>query len=468
MSRTFIGVCLVSVLTLLAVPARSARADELIDRLQAIPGLTIVQEKPTTTGGRFFVMTYEQPVNHLKPWKGTFTQRVSLYHKGDDRPMVFYSSGYNGSTVPSLTELTQIVDGNQLNVEHRFFPPSRPLPADWEDLTIFQQATDDHRIVMAFRDLYPARWLRTGVSKGGMQATYHRRFYPQDIDGLVAYVAPNDVIDSHDAYAAFLDHVGNDPQCRENLKAVQRNALLHRDEIVPMMIADAELFGYSYEQVFGTPDKALELLVLEMPFTFWQYGSQALCATVPPATDAYPQDLYFFLDAVQVFQLWSDDFMLRLTPYYYQAGTQLGYPTVADAHLAGLLHYPGADVPRSFVPAEIDMPPFQWWAMADIDFSVRFGGRRQMFIYGELDPWGAERFQPGPFSPDSYTYTIPGGNHLSKISQLPAAQRGAAIATVRRWAGLPPLALAELTTLEERGKEEPTLDLIDRMQRRPR
>ena len=33
--------------------------------------------------------------------------------------------------------------------------------------------------------------------------------------------------------------------------------------------------------------------------------------------------------------------------------------------------------------------------MLDIDLYVRLAGRHQMFVYGELDPWGAERFHPG-------------------------------------------------------------------------
>jgi hypothetical protein len=292
------------------VSASTAWADDLLDQLHAIPGLTVVQEKPTTTGGRFFLLTFEQPINHLQPWKGTFQQRVSLYHQGSDRPMVFYSSGYHYSSNATRTEVTRLVEGNQLNIEHRFFEPSRPIPADWTDLTIFQQAADDHRLVQAFKGLYPGKWLRTGGSKGGMQATYHTRFYPHDVDGLIAYVAPNDAIDRHDAYIAFLDHVGNDPQCREDLKEAQRQALLRRNEIVPMMQARADEFGLTYDRLFGTPDKALELLVIEMPFTFWQFGLQNLCPSVPTAT-ASTQEIFDFLDAVQVFDIWTDGRLLH-------------------------------------------------------------------------------------------------------------------------------------------------------------
>lgn len=450
--------------------ASTAAADDLLDRLHAIPGLTVVQEKPTP-GARFFVLTYEQPIDHLRPWKGTFTQRLSLLHQGLDRPMVFYSSGYHGSVNPSRTEVTRLVEGNQIAIEHRFFEPSRPVPADWNDLTIFQQASDDHGVVRAFKDLYPGKWLRTGRSKGAMQATYHARFYPHDVDGLIAYVAPNDAIDRHDAYVAFLDRVGDDPQCRENLKDVQRQALLRRGEIVPMMIELADLFGFTYDDIFGTPDKALELLVVEMPFTFWQYyGTVATCADVPssPAT-ASTQEIFDFLDIIQGFVIWNDEFYLdQFVPYFYQAGTQLGYPRVADSHLADVLNYPGADVPRSFVPAEIEMPPFQWWAMLDIDLYVRIFGRHQLFLYGELDPWGAERFHPGPHAADSFVYEVPGGNHLANVGQLPAAEQAAAIAAIRRWAGLPPPTTSELTTMKSLAHVELDLDQLDVLARRPR
>jgi hypothetical protein len=458
-----------------ATSTAAAQADALLDQLHAIPGLTVVQEKPTTTGGRFFLLTYEQPVNHLQPWKGTFMQRVTLYHQGFDRPMVFYSGGYHSGTNPSRTEITRLVTGNQITIEHRFFEPSRPVPADWDDLTIFQQASDDHRVVQAFKNVYPAaRWLRTGPSKGGMQATYHTRFFPHDVDGLIAYVAPNDAIDNHDAYAAFLANVGTDPQCRENLKQFQRQLLIRRGEIVPKLMEMADLFGFTYDRIFGSPDKALELLVVELPFSFWQLSTQADCALIPPAT-ASTQDLF---DAVEFFQPWeffTDDFVLaQWMPYYYQAGTQLGYPKVDDSYLADLLRYPGEDVPRSFVSPEIAMPPFQWWAMLDIDIYVRFFGRHQMFIYGENDPWGAERFRPGPHAADSFVYTVPGGNHSANVAQLSPADQAAALATIRRWAGLPPMTSSEITALRTRQQQqqrlevEPDLDQIDRMMRRPR
>jgi PS-10 peptidase S37 len=111
------------------------------------------------------------------------------------------------------------------------------------------------------------------------------------------------------------------------------------------------------------------------------------------------------------------------------------------------------------------MGPFQWWVMLDIDLYVRFLGRRQMFLYGENDPWGAERFEPGPHATDSRVFTAPDANHGARVVDLAPADRDAAIATIRRWAGLPPLAAQGLAALKGRLEEEPSLDYVERMSR---
>lgn len=101
---------------------------DIKDRLLAIPGMSLIQEKPYT-GYRFFVLNYTQPIDHRHPSKGTFQQRITVLHKDTSRPTVFYTSGYNVSTNPGRREPTQIVDGNQVAMEYRFFTrpgPTRP------------------------------------------------------------------------------------------------------------------------------------------------------------------------------------------------------------------------------------------------------------------------------------------------------------------------------------------------------
>jgi hypothetical protein len=405
--------------------------------LQTIPGLTIVSEDPAPAGYRFFKLTLTQPADHRHPEAGSFQQRYTLLHRDFDAPTVAYTSGYNVSSLPNRSEPTQIVNGNQLSMEYRYFTPSRPEPENWaKQLTIWQAAADEHRAVQAFKAIYPGKWLATGGSKGGMTATYFRRFFPGDVDATIPYVAPNDVIDPIDVYNKFLANVGNDPACRSALKAIQRDALKRRDELGAIAATAAKKDGLTFS-IVGSIDKSLEVSVIDSYFAFWQYQTQADCATVPkPGAPA--AEVYAWYEKVESLNTYSDQGLAPFVPYYYQAAVQLGAPEAYDGYLRDLLRYPGADTPKTFVPKSIKMPRFDYFAMPDIDFWVKSQGTRLLFVYGSNDPWGAEPFELGFGSKDSYRYYVPGGNHGSKIAQLPAADAAAATATVRRWAGLPP------------------------------
>ncbi|MEV4438240.1 S28 family serine protease [Streptomyces sp. NPDC049577] len=420
-------------------PADGRTAD-IKDRLLQIPGMSFVEEKPVN-GYRYLVMTYTQPVDHRHPSKGTFQQRFSILHKSTDRPTVFYTSGYDLSTDPNRrAEPTRIVDGNQVSLEYRFFTPSRPQPADWSKLDIWQAASDQHRLYQALKPVYGKNWLATGASKGGMTATYYRRFYPHDMNGTIAYVAPNDVVNDEDsAYDRFFAAVG-DKACRTQLNSVQREALLRRDEIVARYQKWADANGKTFK-VVGSADKAYENVVLDLVWAFWQYHLQSECASVP-ATKASTDVLYKFIDDISGFDAYTDQGLQRFTPYYYQAGTELGAPTFNSPHLKGLLRYPGIYQPRSYVPRDIPMK-FRPGAMADVDRWVRNDSRDMLFVYGQNDPWSAEPFRLGKDAAarHDYRFYAPGGNHGSNISQLVADERATATAEVLRWAGVAPAAV---------------------------
>ncbi|ADJ47853.1 tripeptidyl aminopeptidase [Amycolatopsis mediterranei S699] len=426
-------------LALAGLAPAAAAAPDIKAQLQRIPGLTIVSEDAAPAGFRFFKLTYTQPADHRHPGAGTFQQRFTLLHRDFAAPTVAFTSGYNVSGSPNRSEPTQIVDGNQLSMEYRYFTPSRPEPENWaKQLTIWQAAADEHRAVQAFKAIYPGKWLATGGSKGGMTATYFRRFFPDDVDATIPYVAPNDVIDPIDVYNRFLSRVGDDPACRDALKAIQRDALKRRDELGPIAAADAAQRGLTFS-IVGSADKSLEISVIDSYFAFWQYQKQADCATVPPA-GAPAADVYAWYEKVESLNTYSDQDLAPYIPYYYQAAVQLGSPEAYDGYLRDLLRYPGADQPKTFVPASIRLPRFDYLAMPDIDFWVKSRGTRLLFVYGANDPWGAEPFELGFGSRDSYRYYVQGGNHGSKIAQLAPPDAAAATATVRRWAGLPPVA----------------------------
>jgi hypothetical protein len=59
------------------------------------------------------------------------------------------------------------------------------------------------------------------------------------------------------------------------------------------------------------------------------------------------------------------------------------------------------------------------------------------FIDGENDPWGAEPFELGAKTLDSYGYLAPGVNHgYANIATLTESEQLEAANIVRRWAGL--------------------------------
>jgi hypothetical protein len=382
---------------------------DIKDRLLAIPGISLIQEKPYD-GYRYFVLNYTQPIDHRHPSKGTFQQRITVLHKDVSRPTVFYTSGYNVSTNPGRREPTQIVDGNQVSLEYRFFTPSRPDPADWTKLDIWQAASDQHRVFEALKPLYTGNWLATGGSKGGMTATYYERFYPRDMDGVVAYVAPNDVVNKEDsAYDRFFENVGT-KECRDRLNAVQREALVRRAPLEKKYEAYAAGNGLTFTTVGGL-DRAYEAVVLDYVWGFWQYSLLSDCDKIPAnAAQATDDEIWTSIDTISGFSAYADQGLETYTPYYYQP-------------------------PRNFVPRSI---PMRWQpgVMRDVDTWVRHRAHHMLFVYGQNDPWGSERFRLGAGARDSYVFTAPGLNHGANVAGLVPDQKALATARILEWAGV--------------------------------
>ena len=443
-------------------------APDILAQLQAIPGLTVVQERPAPAPGvRFFVLTYDQPADHLKPNGTRFQQRMTLRYRSAEAPMVLASTGYGISTSSYQTEPTYLLQGNQLLVEHRFFEPSRPQPADWRLLSIEQAAADHHRIVQAFKPLFPGKWISTGGSKGGMTSLYHRAFFPRDVDATVAYVAPNSYGTQDPRYVRFLSKLGT-PECRENIRNFQREVLARRAETEPLFqTTGAAYYGSSYD--FLGVDKALEFTTLELPFAFWQYGNASRCDSIPlPGAPA--EALVGFLDQVVGLSYMSDGDLDYYAAYDFQAATQLGSYASEESHLRGVQRYPGGYDPRALVPFDMRPYPFNPFAMPLVEGWVKAFGERILLVYGENDPWSTGAFSVSARN-DSYRFFQPGGNHGASITGLPEAEQAVALERLRTWAGLPAEDTANLSLRARSAKSsaEPiTTGVVDRRRGPPR
>jgi len=418
---------------------------ELIDQLADMPGVHDVTEMPTQTDGyRYFVLHFEQPVDHADEDGPTFLQEVSLLHRDAARPMIEWTSGYWDYYNDRAVELTQILDANQVSIEHRYFGESRPDPADWTKLTIEQMAADQHAITKALQDVYDGAFITSGGSKGGMTATYYRRFYPDDVEGTVPYVAPISFGAPDLRYAPFLDAVGT-PECRQAVRDAATEMLANRRAMLTTRTQDeATANGYVYARV--PIDPAVESAVFNLEWSFWQYFGITYCPMVPlpSATD---DAMWKFLDDVSPVSDNRDERIAQFEAYYFQAYLQLGYPDGGAMYLDPYLRYTDADYLNALPTAQ---PAYDGGAaMLDIDDFVRTRGERLLFIYGEWDPWTAGKFELGD-ARDSSLFIQPQGTHGSRITRLPAADRDAAFAKLEAWTGVKPTIPTPRTSQEPR------------------
>lgn len=420
------------------VSAAAVPRPDLVSRLMAVPGLKVVAEQPAGRPGyRFFRLTFRQPLDHRHPKAGSFEQRVTLMGTGLGRPAVLYTTGFTLPQTPFLAEPAQLLGGNQISVEERFFGTSLPKPvknADWSKLDIWQAASDHHDLVQALKPVFRGRWISTGMpGKGGMTTVYHRRFYPRDVDGSIVYSAADDVHNAQNqAYDRFFARVGP-TACRMAIEAIQREALIRRAQFIPRYAAAAKQLGYTFNDM-GSLDRAWEGHVRDTAWGFWQNHGVADCGKVPLAS-ASTDVIWKFFTQLTVLSWYADQFLDAYMPFYYQALTQLGWPQPSVSYLADLRKYPGDFTPRAFVPVALQTRPFDTGAMADIDHWVRTAGSRLVFLYGGNDPYSAKPFRLGSGTRDSLWYSIPGiGTSDCTIQALPKAQRLRVISTLRRWA----------------------------------
>ncbi|MCA9637895.1 MAG: hypothetical protein KC420_17830 [Myxococcales bacterium] len=402
---------------------------DLLEELRMIEGMEADELDPPAPGVRLFALTYRQPADHDDPGGLTFDQRLTLRHVDRDAPMVLSTSGYGLSNRQSVAEPTALFGANQINVEQRFFGPSRPEPADWTLLTIEEAASDHHRIVEALKTIYGGRWLATGASKGGMTSVYHRRFYPDDVDATLAYVAPHNLAELDPRYGPYIDAIPGPAACQDALRGVQAAILGDaRDEVTKMVLQIVEAGDATFD-VLGV-DRVVEFGAIELRFVFWQYGGEGDCPEVP-GPGASAQELFAFVDAIIDWTFFGDEVIDYFTPYYYQAATELGAPDMPEEHLGGLRQFPDEDVPALYLDPDLPVS-FDASAMAGVSSWLDGAGERVLFIYGGRDPWTAAAFDPGG-AIDTHLYVVPEGNHGSKIVDLPAADQAEAMAILGAW-----------------------------------
>lgn len=220
---------------LLFVSAAAPAQTDLQQKLGRISAITETRPLESTRFSEKYVTYFTQPLDHRRPEKGSFRQRVIVSHVGFDRPTVIVTEGYGAAYALNpkyREELSELLDANMIFVEYRYFLESTPEPKDWQYLTAENSADDLHAVRNAFKSIYPGKWIATGISKGGQTTLLYRTFYPDDVDISVPYVAPLCYGAEDGRHEPFLRKVST-PEDRKRIEDFQLEVLKRKAALLP-------------------------------------------------------------------------------------------------------------------------------------------------------------------------------------------------------------------------------------------
>lgn len=417
---------ILSFVLILATCQINAQQSELLRNLRSIPQIEkVTAMEPDAHFSEKYEIYFRQPLDHSNPGKGSFLQQMVLSHVAENRPMVIETDGYKLHS-HKCNELSGLLQANQLVVEYRYFGKSLPDTMDYQYLTLKQSVDDYHAIVTALKTIYQGKWASTGISKGGQTTLYYRYFYPEDVDVSVPYVAPLNFAREDPRIYTFLDTVGTEA-CRAKILAFQRSVLERREEMLPRFKWFS--IGRNYKFNWLTEEEAFEYLVLEYPFSFWQWGSTS-CEEIP-APDATADKLFDHLRKNVSPYYYADLGIQTSAPFMYQAQTELGYYGYETHELEGLLKAATKPDNRVFSPKGSN-PEYQPELNLKVDKFLRTRGNNILYIYGGQDTWSATAVQ-STGKTNSVKMMLPGGAHGTRIRHFKHEMKQKIYDTLESW-----------------------------------
>ncbi len=398
--------------------------------LAAVPGVSNVTSNPCWGSAQCIEFDFLQPVQHDTA-SPTFLQHINLIHRGCNAPVVVADWGYDSFGF-SESEVSQDNGANAMSVEHRFQGTSVPAPAqwDWTALTVKNAAQDLHAVISTFRRFYRQNWVSTGTSKGGVTALYHRYFFPRDVDGTVAYVAPASRARADDLYQAYMKRV-LPTACAQRMRDFQAATLTTRRDMLLGVLGPA----------YSVAD--LENQMIYWDWSFWQYGGIAGCAAIPTAASSDEEFAAYALAdlrnpppsalAPQMRDPRSEGALS------YEWLTEQGFAQQVNDAVAPLLTGPTPSLESYFTAdyGDVVLPPYNGTLTAYVRNYALINADHLLLVYGQNDPWSGGAFGE-PEDPTSARFFVANGNHGAEIAMLPAPERAHAQALVDEMLGLPP------------------------------
>lgn len=405
-------------------------ASVLSDFLNAIPGAE-VRELQSTVYSEYYIVMLPQPLDHMHPDNGeTFKQRIFIGHRDFSASVVMETDGYSGTRAgdPDFQdEPEKLFMANQIFVEHRYFGKSMPDSMDYRYLTIEQATADYHAIRTLFAGLYKGKWIATGISKGGQTAASWKMYYPQDMDACICYVAPMLYGQEDQRIYDHFKTVGT-AKCREKIFDFQESLEENKKTLMPAFMKRCINDGY----VFTTfsAEEVFDYMVLEYPFSFWQWHGD--CSMIPKANAKDDKKL--------------DGLFAVIPPdYYTKKGLESFYPAMYMFYTE-LGYYEYDETPFRKYLTDYDYlnsalcPPgitvhFDTTYIHHLKAFIAGVPEKMIFVYGALDPWGAAglHMPPNTDSLAARVYYVAGGTHASRIVNLSSAQQHDIYNALQSW-----------------------------------
>ena len=414
---------------LLSASASSFAQTVLEQKISGISAIKEIRPLETSEFSEKYVTYFTQPLDHRHPEKGSFRQRVIVSHVGFDRPTVIVTEGYGAAYAlrsQYREELSKLLNANMIFVEYRYFLESTPEPKDWQYLTAENSADDLHAITTAFKNIYPGKWIATGISKGGQTTLLYRTFYPDDVDISVPYVAPLCYGVEDGRHEPFLHQVST-PENRKKIEDFQLEALKRKATLLPRFEKYCTEKNYSFRAPI---EEIYDYSVLEYSFALWQWGTPISSIPVTTASD---DEIFSHLLAISEPGYFTAD--SPNASFFVQAARELGYygydVQPFKQHLSiqsseGYLH-------RLMLPEELKDMPFDKTLSKKITKFLKKQDPKMIFIYGQNDPWTAAGVTWLKNKKNIHVFIQPNGSHLARINTLPEAEKAEVMELINEW-----------------------------------
>lgn len=387
----------------------------LLQKLQALPGISNVKPLESDIYPQKYVFFINQALDPDHPEAGTFKQRVILAHVGFDRPTVLVTEGYAAhyATNPRYQEeLSKLFNTNLVFVEYRYFGKSIPIPCNWDYLTVKNSLYDLHNVITTLKQLYGQKWISTGISKGGQTTLFYRAYFPDDVDISVPYVAPLNQSPEDGRHESFIAQKVSTPENRKRVQEFQLEVLKRKDRLLPIFEKYCIQKGYTFRIPIT---EVYDFNVLEYSFALWQWGTPI---DKIPTVNMNDETIFKHFIAIC-----EPNYFSEQSPYpsfNVQAAKELGYYGYDIKPFRKYLTIKSSRdyLRKVMLPPELSTIKFDPTLYNKVMAFLKGNDPEMIYIYGSDDPWTASGVTWLENKKNMKVYILPGGSHTTRIGSF--------------------------------------------------